>query len=314
MKKKIDANPLISCIIPTFNRRQLLKEAIESVLNQTYDNWELIIIDDQSTDNTKEMVESYIKKDKRIKYYLNPKKGGNAARNYGIMKAKGEYIAFLDDDDISLQHRFSSQIRVALKYNSKFIVSGYQVSKRSDSKTVKLVRTELRAKSAGFPSRWLIGKDIIYKAGFFDENMPAMQDNEFSYRLANFENYVLHDDIVSRIYHTEASLSKASNKTISARKMILIKHRNNMNPIEASWWYYTIGIDYLNLKKYDKAKIYLKLSTKWDSRFCSKIVIFLFNLLYFNIENMFFRKVAVKMLNYINNLCFPKIVFHRIVK
>ena len=93
--------PLVSIIIPTYNREKFLPFAIDSVLNQSYSKWELIIVDDRSKDNTKELIQKYISRDKRIKYILNKKiKGDCGARSQGIENSKGKYIAFLDSDDL----------------------------------------------------------------------------------------------------------------------------------------------------------------------------------------------------------------------
>ena len=90
--------PLISIIIPTYNRAKLLRKAIQSVLDQTYQNWELIIIDNYSDDGTKELIESY--QDHRIKMHVIPRTGSVAAsRNFGVHKSLGQWVAFLDSDD-----------------------------------------------------------------------------------------------------------------------------------------------------------------------------------------------------------------------
>ena len=94
--------PLVSIIIPTFNRAQFIGEALDSVLSQTYAHWECIIVDDGSTDNTSEVLSAYCLKDKRFQYFKRPShwpKGANGSRNYGISKSKGVYFAFCDDDD-----------------------------------------------------------------------------------------------------------------------------------------------------------------------------------------------------------------------
>lgn len=90
---------LVSIIIPTFNRIALLTTAIQSVVKQSYLNWELLIIDDFSTDATEEIVVSQARGNSRINYYKNPVKGVNNARNYGLLKAKGDWVVFLDSDD-----------------------------------------------------------------------------------------------------------------------------------------------------------------------------------------------------------------------
>lgn len=95
-------NPLVSIIIPTFNRAHLISETLDSVLAQTYQNWECIIVDDGSTDNTNEMVGAYTTKDSRFQFYYRPvgrPKGANACRNYGFETSKGGCIMFLDSDD-----------------------------------------------------------------------------------------------------------------------------------------------------------------------------------------------------------------------
>ena len=86
-----------SIIVPTYNREEYISKCIESVLNQTYDNFELIIVDDGSTDNTESIVKSY--DDKRIRYYKNKNYGIGYSRNFGTDKAKGDYIIYLDSDD-----------------------------------------------------------------------------------------------------------------------------------------------------------------------------------------------------------------------
>ncbi len=92
-------NPLISVILPTYNRGYIVERAIKSVLNQTYKNLELIIVDDGSTDNTEEIVKSI--EDKRIIFLKHKKnKGASSARNTGIKNSKGEYISFIDSDDV----------------------------------------------------------------------------------------------------------------------------------------------------------------------------------------------------------------------
>lgn len=94
---------MISIIIPTFNRAHLIGETLDSIIAQTYQNWECIVVDDCSTDNTEEVLEEYLKKDTRIFFYKKPNdmpKGPSAARNFGFQKSKGEYINFFDSDDL----------------------------------------------------------------------------------------------------------------------------------------------------------------------------------------------------------------------
>ncbi len=120
--------PLVSIIIPTFNRSHLISETLDSVLAQTYQNWECIIVDDGSTDNTDEVVGAYVKKDPRIQFHKRPnthKPGGNGARNYGFEVSKGEYLQWFDDDDIMLKKFLDEKINVFTEELAMVICSGY---------------------------------------------------------------------------------------------------------------------------------------------------------------------------------------------
>ena len=126
----MNKNPTVSVIIPTYNRAHLVDRAIQSVLNQTYKDFELIIVDDGSTDNTEDIIKEFQKKDERIKYIRHEEnRGGSAARNTGIKAAKGEYIAFLDSDDEWLPIKLGRQIseftnksKIALVYTGRIII------------------------------------------------------------------------------------------------------------------------------------------------------------------------------------------------
>lgn len=112
--------PLISVIIPCYNGEKFIGEAIESVINQTYKNWELIIVDDGSTDNSEEIVKQYLL-DNRIQYIQHKKnKGIPSARNTGIKKSNGEFIALLDDDDMWIPSKLAIQLEEFQKSKDVF--------------------------------------------------------------------------------------------------------------------------------------------------------------------------------------------------
>lgn len=116
----------ISVIIPAFNCEKYIKDAVNTVLNQTYKNYEIIVVDDGSEDNTKGILQQYIDKNS-IKYIYQENQGPGAARNTGIKAAKGEYIAFLDADDVLLQRSLEARINIIEQYgNISFVFSdGY---------------------------------------------------------------------------------------------------------------------------------------------------------------------------------------------
>lgn len=112
-------NVLVSVIIPTYNREKTIKRSINSVLNQTIEDFEIIVVDDRSTDSTKEIIREYQKKDNRIKYVINKNlKGPAGARNMGIREACGKYIAFLDSDDKWEEFHLEDSINLMKKTDS----------------------------------------------------------------------------------------------------------------------------------------------------------------------------------------------------
>lgn len=114
--------PLISVIIPSYNSENYLAETIHSVQNQSYENWECIIIDDGSTDQTNELVKKIITLDSRIHYYYQENSGLSASRNFGIAIAKGDYIQLLDSDDVLFEDKFQIMIHSYLSSQAKSVI------------------------------------------------------------------------------------------------------------------------------------------------------------------------------------------------
>jgi teichuronic acid biosynthesis glycosyltransferase TuaG len=116
-------NPLVTVIIPLYNAEKYIVETIESVMNQTYQNWELLVIDDCSTDNSRSLVEKFEKEDSRIRLIESETNFGGPARprNIGIDNAKGEYIAFLDADDVWTNSKLKKQIEIIHNTNYDII-------------------------------------------------------------------------------------------------------------------------------------------------------------------------------------------------
>lgn len=122
LEKQSDSNPLISIVMPTHNRSDFLMEAVNSVLKQTYTNWELFIIADACTDNTSDVIKPYLK-DKRIHFYNSEKNlGGAGARNYGMNLIGGNYVAFLDDDDVWLPKKLEVQLNFLIEHTETALV------------------------------------------------------------------------------------------------------------------------------------------------------------------------------------------------
>jgi glycosyltransferase involved in cell wall biosynthesis len=200
---------LISIILPTYNRIRFIPQAIESVLKQTYTNWELIIIDDGSTDGTERIVNEYLNENSRIRYYRQPKKGASAARNFGLNIAKGSYVTFLDSDDIYHPDKLNVQLYKALECNSRIvlcfsdIVENNVVIRTKKPIEVDDLKSSLLKKVpnvyAGTPLLFVDSTLIHQNKVRFDESLPAMQDFDFLISLSEYSNY----KVVNEVLYTE---------------------------------------------------------------------------------------------------------------
>ena len=133
-------NKLASIITPLYNSEKYVDETIESILAQTYKNWELIVVDDNSTDNGPEIVQKYAEKDERIKLIkLNKNQGAAVARNTAIKVAKGSYIAFLDSDDLWTPTKLEEQIQFMEENNYSFTFTAYQQISEDGKKQKKII-------------------------------------------------------------------------------------------------------------------------------------------------------------------------------
>ena len=184
--------PAVSVIIPVFNGERFIKEAIESVLAQTYQDFELIVVDDGSTDGTSRIVQNYPK----VQYLYQSRdqvQGGQcSARNRGIHAAGGRYIAFLDCDDSWYPEKLAHQVPVLDRHPEIGVVYSDQERINGQGKTLKIVRCAnwKGGYEAAFfgghnlaNSSMLVRKEILEKAGFYDEDMSACSDKDLFVRL-----------------------------------------------------------------------------------------------------------------------------------
>lgn len=212
--------PLVSIIIPTYNRANLLKRAIESVISQTYKNLEIIVVDDGSTDNTEQIVKEC--QDSRIQYIRHSKNRGlSAAKNTGIKNSKGDFIAFLDSDDEYLPEKVEKSIEVFKKApeNIGIVCSNFWRIEGEKKKIAVSKRTP-------FLYFGVFRKEVFEKIGFFDEELEIYEDLDFGTRLiCKFSSYFIDEPLA--IYHiTKGSLSFSSNieRLIEIKKLILERY------------------------------------------------------------------------------------------
>jgi glycosyltransferase involved in cell wall biosynthesis len=152
---------LVSILIPNYNKAPYLRETLDSVLAQTYTNWECIIVDDHSVDNSWEILEDYAKKDSRFKIYRRPDhlpKGGNAARNYAFKMSNGEFVNWFDSDDLMNEEFLISKIDTLDKDQClDFVISDIRVFNKSINNWYYYNNLDLSQKDINYPLRALIG-------------------------------------------------------------------------------------------------------------------------------------------------------------
>lgn len=187
--------PLISVIIPTYNRAYCIENAVRSVLCQNYENMEILVLDDGSVDNTDEVIAGI--GDKRIRYQKNNRNCGAAAtRNIGIRQAKGEYIAFQDSDDIWLDGKLQKQIEQIENSKYGMVYSCFE-RKFPDGRVEKVPREGIQpeakqgniypyllAESYISTQTMLVRKEILQQISGFDEAMKSYEDYDLAIRIA----------------------------------------------------------------------------------------------------------------------------------
>ena len=226
--------PTVSVIIPSYNRAHLLGKAIQSILNQTYQDFEIIVVDDGSKDNTEEVVRGF--NDKRIRYIWHEvNKGGSAARNTGIKAARGEYIAFQDSDDEWLSQKLEKQMKVFEKVSPKVgvVYTGYWRLK-GDKKTYipssKVSQKEGDIHKILLEVNFVTTQAVVVKtecferAGMFEEELRRLEDWELWIRISKYYHFKCIDEPLVVSYYTPGSISADESALIRARKLILEKH------------------------------------------------------------------------------------------
>ncbi len=191
---------LISIIIPTFNRADIIKETLDSVLAQTYEDWECIIVDDHSIDNTQTVIKEYQESDSRFQFFVRPNsknKGANSCRNYGIKKSKGRYIVFLDSDDLLAANCLENRVETFNKSkNFDMLIFSMGHFETKDNCYIVQKRTLINLEREKTLIEFIFGSQLpwsntrpIYKSSIFDtkigfnEKMQNFQDDEFHIRL-----------------------------------------------------------------------------------------------------------------------------------
>ncbi len=258
--------PYFTIIIPSFNRVHVIDRAIQSILNQTYPDWELIIVDDGSTDNTKEIL-TPILADKRIKYIYQDNAGVCAARNNGALKATGEHLVFLDSDD-SVLETWLEDFYTLKEYKHDIIFCNMKIIK--PDKTIKLVScldpyNDGNSKGISIPGTWSIRKDIFIASGMYDEKIKYGENTELRLR---FNEEMLKIGLIDKynFIYNESLIGGSKNlkNKIDSNIYILSKHPNYFKkyPHALRFYYQNIAVAYSKLGMFNCARKYFWLAYK----------------------------------------------------
>jgi glycosyltransferase involved in cell wall biosynthesis len=319
-KKDNVLNPEISVIIPTYNRAYLITKTIDSVLKQTYDNFELIIVDDGSTDNTKEVINPYLSNPK-VKYIYQENKERGAARNNGIRHARGIYVALLDSDDLWLPEHLEICKKTAERVHKTSLIFSNTYIIDDNDKIVKSARLKIKE---GYvfdyivkhlyadcnSSSVFIPKIIFDKVGYFIEQkeFTAGEDTELWIRIAyNYPFYSTHKFTVLVRRQKMSSTFSYTYKTEEGEKnleklidMLLANHSLPIKQIEnllKGEKYTALGEFCCHLGNMKRTRYYLYKAVTEDKKqlFMIRWWVFLF-------MSILGRKIFNKLKKFVSNL------------
>jgi len=224
-------HPLVSIIIPTYNRAHLIGETLDSVLAQTYTHWECIVVDDGSMDATDELLATYVEKDSRFQYHNRPKdrpKGANACRNYGFELSTGEYVNWFDSDDLMKPNFLEKKLNAIKDLDSDYIISKTAGFKHPDVNNIKEFYTvyytfeKYQITHFNYVSQlvnWLTydffcKKELVAEIRF-NENLKSAQEYNFFAKVSlKSTNYGLLDEVLTHRRLHSNTITKAKNKSI----------------------------------------------------------------------------------------------------
>ncbi len=321
-------NDLISVIIPTYNREKTILRAVQSVLDQTYQNFEIIIVDDCSSDKTVKIIKPLLEKDMRIKLLLNEKnQGPNYSRNRGIKNSKGEYIALLDSDDEWLSEKLENQLQkfknnsenVGLVYCGVAIINVLNKSKEIISPKYRgnvLKNLSIRNIITGGGSGSLIKRKVFEKCGFFDEHESlrrgGSQDYEMWIRISQYFEFEYVNDVLLNVYLYNdcityiTSVKNLINK-IKAILHIWGKYKKFFQEIPDAYishcYRLFISLNLLKNKKMSRKVIFMALKKKmFRIRTYYYLIYYLHN--YYSIYDIISKLARIKSLSYVSKFIY----------
>lgn len=277
-------NPLVSVIIPTYNRSNFLKRAVKSALNQTIKDIEIIVADDSSTDDTSKVAASFT--DKRVRYYLKKTlpKGGAATINFGAKKAKGKYVAILDDDDEWLKNKLEEQLKV-FERNKKIILvhTGDYLIEGKTKRLNKLKKISGKVSWKDFMFKGLTTSTVMIKRSvlkheLFDEKLKCAYDREFFMRISKYGVFGFCDKPLINYTIHPGNISSKNRAKIESEIYFIKKHKNKLIEKKIIWiYFYRLGSLYFKDKNFSEARPSFIKSIKFNPFFIKSYIYLLVN-------------------------------------
>lgn len=237
---------MVSVIIPSYNREKTIERAVMSVLNQTYKDLELIVVDDCSKDNTVEVLKSI--KDDRLKIIrLEKNSGACVARNVGIENAQGDYIAFQDSDDEWLLDKLEKQMAIFEKVKVDLVFCAFNRFGLGEDLTYPelpegIVERKVLLEDSRISTQTLIGKKECFENVKFDPEMPRLQDYDITIRLSKkYSIYFVNEPLVN-MYVQNDSISISKNKMIRAETIIFSKYKDDIEKYKDFKYHNMLGL------------------------------------------------------------------------
>jgi teichuronic acid biosynthesis glycosyltransferase TuaG len=238
--ESIYTNDLVSIITPAFNAAKFISICIESVIHQSYTNWEMIIVNDCSSDETEKIVQKYVKTENRIKLIsLDKNIGVSGSRNLAIINSRGRYIAFLDSDDFWNSFKLEYQIKFMKDNNFGFTFTSYQFFKQGfygkvviapkSVKYVQYLKTTIIGNSTVIMDKAILG-DIVVEKGNLEDVLTWMKYLK--------KNFIANGLNINLSTYTVNSNSASGNKIRNALRYYFVLRKNQNLPILSSIYYF----------------------------------------------------------------------------
>lgn len=270
---------LVSIIMPTYNRKYIMGEAIDSCLSQTYRNIEIIVCDDHSTDGTKEYITERMKEDGRIKYCVNPegKKGANAARNTAIKMARGEFLTFLDTDDYLLEDAIACRVEVfrnnhvAMVYGNNCYESGKRKFKVNfpDIEKEKLSQKRYLMQELALcqQNTIMLRTSVFKRMGLLDEEQKGWTDDEIVVAVGMRYPIMHSGKYISVIRSSEISMTSNKWNMYFGCKTMVNRYKNQIIKYASLGRYLIWKIRLFSLFCYAKERDAARIGSKMESNF-----------------------------------------------